>query len=330
MNLIIAGTNHKCSPIELRERLYFSKKKVKDALKFLKERKVLKGAVILSTCNRVEIYANTKDLRKGVEEIENFISRFHKINKQKFHPYFYIYEGRETVKHLFSVACGLDSQILGETQILGQIKFSLEEACKADFADKFLMEVFSQAISFARRMHNQIKISDGKVSIGSVAINFIKEKIGALSDKNILIIGIGKVTELVLSYLKEEKLNIVFISNRTFEKAKYFADKIGASAVRFDNLARFISQADIVISATASPHFVLREESLKQAKNRRLLLIDLSVPRDIDPEVKKIKGVDLYSIEDLDSVIKKSIKSKEKKAEKIRELINIKVEKLWK
>ncbi len=329
MNFIVVGTNHKHSPITLREKLSFSKKRLKDTLFLLRERDVLRGAVILSTCNRVEIYASVEDPKDGVREIEDFISRYHEIDKQRFSPFLYIYKGREAVKHLFSVASGLDSLILGETQILGQVKSSFLESENIGFADELLKEVFYSAISFTKRIQKVTKISEGKVSIGSVAIDFIKERIGTLSGKNILIIGVGKVTELVLRYLKKERPNVVFISNRTFEKAKELAAQIGAKAVRFDELKQFLNKADVVITATASPHFIIRKETLEEGMSRRLLIIDLALPRDVEPGAKDTKNVDLFCLEDLDTVVKKNVERKTQEAKKAKKIIDIEVEKLW-
>ncbi len=332
MNFALVGTNYRYSPIQVREKLSFSKKRLKDALYFLSETSVLRGAVILSTCNRVEIYASVGDSKAGIREIEDFISRYHEIDKRKISPYLYICEGKEAMKHLISVACGLDSLILGESQILGQVESSFLEAESIGFIDAFLREVFHSAISFARRIHTETKISEGKVSVGSVAIDFIKKRIGALSGKNILIIGVGKVTELVLKYLKKENPNVVFVSNRTFEKANELASRIGAEAVRFDDLRQFLKEADVVITATASPHFVIKREVLEEVMcgSHSLLIIDLALPRDVDPRVKEIGSVDLFCLEDLDTVIKKNTEGRIQEAKKARKIIDIEAGTLWK
>ena len=329
MSFITVGTNHKFSHLSLREKLTFSKRRLKDALFLLKEIDVFKAAVIISTCNRVEIYADVEDSERGVREIIDFISRYHEIDKQKLLPQLYIYEGKEAIRHLFTVACGLDSLILGETQILSQARSAFLEAQKADFTNNNLGEIFNSAISFAKRIHVETKISEGKVSVGSVAIDFIKERVGSLADKNILIIGVGKVTDLVLQYLKKEQSNVVFISNRTFEKAKELADGIKAKAVRFDEIQEYLKKADIVITATASPHFVIKKETLEKAINHKLLIIDLALPRDVDPRVKEIENVDLFCLEDLDTVIKNNIERKTQEAEKVGTIIKTEVEKIW-
>ncbi len=329
MNLIAVGTNHKYSPIEIRERLSFSNKRTQDALLFLKESSMLEAGVILSTCNRVEIYASSERLETAVFRIIDFLSRYHEIDKERLVPYLYIYKDRQALKHLLTVACGLDSLILGETQILGQVKQAFLEAESVGFTNDFLREMFYCGIYFARKIQRETKISEGKVSAGSVAIDFIKERLGRLSGKNILIIGIGKVTTLVLKYLKEEEPNVVFISNRTFEKAKVLADQIDAKAVRFDVLPYFLNKADVVITVTASPHFILKKETLDGIINHRLLIIDLGLPRNVDPRVKEIKNIELFSLEDLGGVIKKNLEIKKQEAIKVKEIIDKEVGKIW-
>jgi glutamyl-tRNA reductase len=343
MNYVIVGTNYKYSPIEIRERISFTKRRLRDAIHTLKGRNILKGAVILSTCNRIEIHAITEDEERGAREIEDFISLYHKINRENFHRYIYRYSGESAIRHLFLVASGLDSLILGETQILGQIRFALLESGEADFMDGFLKKIFYHAISFAKKIHAVSTISEGKVSVGSVAVDFIREKSGSLANKNILIIGVGKITELVLKYLRKEKPNIIFVANRTFEKAKKLADIAKCRAVRFDELEELLQRADIVISATASPHFIIKKETLTdyrpllrqgyggqaQTADRRLIILDLALPRDVEPVVAEVKNVELFGLEDLDSVINKNLARKVQEAKKVKEIIEIEVKELW-
>jgi glutamyl-tRNA reductase len=329
MSIVVIGTNHKFSPIEIREKLSFYKKSLAQALSLLKERPLLKGAVILSTCNRVELYASAEDSVSGIKELQDFLCQFHEIRKGSALPYLYIYEDKEAVRHLFSVACGLDSIIVGEAQISGQIKSAFLASRNADFTDKYLDIAFSAAITFAKRIHRETSISEGRVSIGSVAIDFIKERLGSLSGKNILIIGAGKVTELVLKYLKEENPNVIFISNRTFDKAKELAFKIGQTAVRLERLPQFLDQADVIISATKSPHFIIKKETLEGAVSRKLVIVDLAVPRDIDPEAGQLKNIELFNLEDLAAVLKKNLDKKRLEAEKITALIDKEAHSLW-
>ncbi|MFH0732594.1 MAG: glutamyl-tRNA reductase [Candidatus Omnitrophota bacterium] len=329
MNIVVTGTNHKFSPIELRERLSFSSRRLGQTLFLLKERPVFKGAVILSTCNRVELYASAEDPAAGITELQNFLCRFNEIAKERVLPYLYTYEGKEAIGHLFSVACGLDSLILGETQISGQLKAAFLEARNAGFTDKHLDAAFNAAITYAKMIHRETAISEGKASIGSLTIDFIKEKFNGLAGKNILIIGAGKVTELVLRYLKAEKSRVIFISNRTFERAKELASSIGQSAVRLEKLPELLKQADVIISATTSPHFIIKKETLGSAIPRRLLIVDLAVPRDVDPKVREMKNVEIFNLEDLSFIVQKNLQKKRLEAERIEKLISQEAALLW-
>ena len=330
MNLIVIGTNHNYSPVEFRERVYFSKKGSRDSLDFLKERGILKGAVILSTCNRVEIYASSDDEELAIEEIKNLISLYHEVEIDRFSSYLYIYKGIDAARHLFLVTCGLDSMIPGETQILEQVKASLAESDSKDFLDSFLRLIFYSAISFADNAHANIKIFREDISIGTVAIDFIKEKLGALSDKNVLIIGTGRVIELIVKHLKKETPNVTFIANRTFEKAKDLSIEIKAKAVRFDELKKFLNSADVIITATRSPHFIIDKKMLGYMMNHKILILDLAMPRDVDPEAKNIKGVELFYLEDLKGVIEKNTAGMACEIGELKKIIQIEAEKSWK
>lgn len=328
MIFFAVGTNYKYSPVRFRERLFFSKRTSKDILSLLKERDVLKSAVTLSTCNRTEIYASAEDMQLGIDEVVNFISEYHEVDKKVMGSYLYIYEGKNAVKHLFEVCAGLDSLIVGELQILGQVKASLNESESMGFIEELLRNVFLAAISNSKMIRERTRISDGKVSVGSVAVEFIKREIGHITGKNVLIVGVGKVTELVLKYLKGEGLSVIFVSNRTFDRARQLADQIGAQAFRFDNLREVLRKVDAVISATASPHFIIKKEMLKEVENP-LLIVDLGMPRDVDPKVKELQKITLYCFEDLDAVIKRNRARKVMEAKKALHMIDIEVERLW-
>jgi glutamyl-tRNA reductase len=329
MDFLVIGTNHKYSSTEFRERLSFSKRKREQALFFLREGDVLSGVVILSTCNRTEVYASTEDARGGIRRIMNLMSRYHGGKKGPLFSRFYAYEGRDAVRHLCNVCAGLDSMIIGETQILRQVSDSFSAAEDAGAIDPYLKYIFRTALSVAKEVHVKTAVSEGKVSIGSVAVDFVKQKAGTVAGKNVLIIGVGKVAELVLKYLKEEKASVFFISNRTYDKAKILADSIGGEVVRFGDLKNAIRRADIVISATASPHFVLKKNMLEDIGGP-LLIVDLAVPRDVDPAVRGFENVELYDLEDLNGVIQNNMERKGEEAKRAKKIVDIEVEKLWK
>lgn len=307
--LIVVGTNHKYSPIEIRERLAFSKGRIEDALLRLVGGWVKAGA-ILSTCNRVELYASVEyeDRHRGIDSLRDFIYDYHHQILRDIEPYLYTYIGKEAVMHLFSVASGIDSQIIGEEQILEQVKIAFDEARGAGYVDAFLTDVFTAAIKTGERVRNETDIAKGDASIGRVVIKLIKEKLRNLKDKRILIIGVGKVSQLVTKYLKGDSMNATFVSNRTFEKAKRLAEAVGGIAVGFDRLKEKLGEADVVISATTSPHLILRKEDIQEIIGPKgLLIIDLAVPRDVEEEVKYIDGVELYCLDDLTHIIERNL-----------------------
>jgi glutamyl-tRNA reductase len=295
----------------------------------LKENPVFKGGVILSTCNRVELYASVKDLKSGIEELEDFLSIFKEIAKGRVLPYLYVYQEEEAIKHLFLVASGLDSLILGETQVLDQVRRAFEEAKEAYFTDIYLEAIFNAALTFAGKMQERADIFKESVSIGSVAIDFIKDKLGGLSEKKVLLIGVGKVAEIILRYLEEEKPEVIFVSNRTFEKAKELALRIGQRAVRFDEFEKFLREAEVVVSATSSPHFIIKKENFKGRLFHQLLILDLAMPRDVDPQVQEIEGIELFNLEEIAVTAQKNLTRKTVEAEKIKALINREAHDLW-
>lgn len=313
----MVGTNHKYSPLEIRERLAFSRGRIKAALLNLVDSPWIKGAVILSTCHRVELYASTPDLEIGDKILKPFLSDYHNQELVKIDPYLYCYIDKEAILHLFKVAGGLDSKVIGEFQILDQVRSAFEEAKNSGCVDSDLNRIFSYALKTGRRVREETQISEGDASLGSIVIDLIKEKLGSLKDKKILIIGAGKVSELISKYLKEENVLAIFVSNRNFEKAKELANYSGGEAIKFVQLKEKLKEAEVIITATASPHFILKKEDIQEVLNYRLstldprlLIIDLAVPRDVEPEVKYLKGVELFCLDNLDFIIKRKLEKR--------------------
>lgn len=325
--LILVGTNHKYSPIQIREQLSFSKRKIKDALISLVGFKEIRAGIILSTCNRVELYASSLDTEAAIMALKKFLSVYHLQDLSKLTPYLYTYIGKEAIFHLFNVASGLDSQIIGESQILEQVRFAYCQAKEIEATDRLLDLVFDNAIRVSLKVRQETGISKGKVSIASVVSEVIKTECGCIKDKKILIIGAGKISELVTSYLKKEKVKIVFIANRTYERACHLAESIDAEVVRFDRLKEKLLDTDIIISATSSPHLILKKEDFLDIK-KPLLVIDLALPRDVDPEVKNIKDISLFGLDDLDFVIEKNLNERRQSIPAAEEIIRKEVENL--
>lgn len=327
MKIIVVGTNHKYSPIEIRERFSFSKKRLDEALLRLVNYPKIRSAVILSTCNRAELYAMTQEIETGINSLKEFLCDYHCQIPKKIEPYLYTYIGMEAVQHLFEVACGLDSQIIGESQILEQVRFAYEQAKKVGATDRLLNTIFGNAIRVSLKVRQKTEISKGKVSIATVVMELIKRQYSSIKDKKVLIIGVGKISELVSKYLKKERLQTVFIANRTYEKACQLAELIGAEVVRFDRLKEKILDTDIIISATSSPHLILKKEDFLGTKKPQLV-IDLAVPRDVEPEVKNMKGISLFGLDDLDFIIEKNLNIRREGIPAAEEIIKKEIENL--
>lgn len=328
MNLVLVGTNHKISPIEIREKLSLSQGGLKEALFRLADYPEIKGIVIISTCNRVEFYATVQDIEAGIKALKDFISKYNCPPLSNLEPYLYTYIGKSAVRHLFRVLCGLDSQIVGELQILEQVRSAWQQAKAIEVTDAFLNMLFERAVKLSLKVRQETDISRGKISIGSIVLELIKTKYNYLSDKKILIIGVGKISELVVKYLKKEKPKAVFISNRTYEGALELAGHIGAQVLRFDRLKEKLNDTDIIISATSSPHLILKKEDLAEIK-KPLLIIDLAVPRDVEPGIKYIEGINLFTLDDLDFIIEKNLHKRKEAMPEAEELIEKEVENLY-
>lgn len=325
MNLLVVGINHKSAPVELRERLAFTKGNIPIALSQFSHKFPSAEAVILSTCNRVEIYvADPQDIVKE-DEVYDFLAGFHGIERSKLEGHGYHYSGHASVEHLFCVTSSLDSMVVGESQIIAQVKEAYTVAKQEECTDKVLNQLFQQALTVAKNIHTNSDIGKGKVSVSSVAVDFAEKIFQEFVDKTVFIIGAGEMCELVLKHLCERGIKTVMVTNRSFEKAVELAKGYGGSAIRFDLLNEYLPKADIVISSTAAPHYVIRPENVREGiKARRgnpIFLIDIAVPRDIDPEIGKMDNVYLYNIDDLQDAVAKNIDDREKEIIKCKAII---------
>ena len=326
MSLVLTGTNHKHCPIAIREKLSFTQRGLKEALLNLRGVIGARGVVILSTCNRVELYTDL-EAEEGAGILKKFLADYRHLDLAKIEPYLYVYTAKAAILHLFAVASGLDSQIIGESQILEQVRFAYAQARAAEATSEYLEAVFNNALRASLRVRQQTGISEGSVSIASLVWELIKTKYSSIKDKKILIIGVGKITELVTRYLKGQYAQMIFIANRTFEKAARLAEGIGAKALRLEALKEELPEADIVISATASPHLILKKEDFLNIK-KKMLVIDLAVPRDVEAEVRNIEGVSLFSLDGLDFIIEKNLRVRTQNIPAALEILKEEVENL--
>lgn len=340
MSLIVIGLNHKTAPVEIREKIAFnSKEAIKEALKELIQREGIGEVVIISTCNRVEIYvytANVSDLKREnqVEEtIKAFLSNFHNIEIGEFENYLYVYKDTEAVEHLFKVASSLDSMIVGEPQITGQVKESYEIALSERTTSLILNYLMNRALFTAKRVRNETRIGENPVSVSYAAVGLIKKVFDELSKKSILLVGAGEMAELALRHLIGSGIKNVYLTNRTFQRAEELAKEFNGVAVPFENLKEQLVKTDIVICSTGAPHYVITEQMLKEVmplrKHKPIFFIDISVPRNVDPACNELDNVYLYNIDDLQDVVDSNILERKKEAEKALSIVQEETEKFF-
>jgi len=324
MELEICGMNHRSAPVEVRERLSLSQAKIPEAILELRKRGVLQESLILSTCNRFEIYAVKKEGSAG-PDLANFLAELHGLDPSCFKPFLYHFQGRDAVEHLFKVAASLDSMLIGEAQILGQVKEAYRIARETGTAGDTMAKIFTAAFHVGRKIRNQTAIGRGGSSISSASVEFAKKVVGDLKDKTVLLIGAGKMGELAVRHLKGRGAGKVFVANRTVERAKETAEKIEGEAIGFESLFKVMKNVDIVMSSTAAPHMIIYKEDIlgvmKDRNDRPLLLIDVAVPRDIDPSTAEITGVHLYNIDDLKEACDRRLSEKLKVALAAEEIV---------
>jgi len=332
MSILVVGLNHKSAPVEVREKLAFNPNSINTALSLFSQKYQDQNAeiVILSTCNRVELYVSSQDGAIKVEDVFSFLADFHKIELNTFSPYMYHYNDDRAVNHLFFVTSSLDSMVLGESQILSQVKEAYTMAAMEEATGKFLNQLFQQALNVAKIVHTRTSIGKRKVSISSIAVEFAEKIFQDFTGKIVLVVGAGEMCELLLKHLYEEGARTFVLANRTFERAQELAIEYHGQAIKYELLGEHLEKADIVISSTSAPHYVIHADQVKEAiRHRRgnpMFLIDIAVPRNIEPEIANIDNVYLYNIDDLQSVVSQNIDERNKEVEKCRVLIEEEVE----
>src|SRR6266498_544293 len=306
MPIVLIGLSHRTCPVELRERFAFPEPKIPEAIQKLRAEGVAEEAVILSTCNRVEIYAASASAsRDTLAALQRFLVEWCAY-RGPLNDEIYKLNEPESLEHLFQVACGLDSMVLGETEILGQLKKAYDLALQHKHTGSRLNKAFQRAFNVAKQVRTETNIQRGSVSVGSVAVDLAERIFSALQDRRVMVIGAGDTSEKTARALLSRGARSILVSNRSFDRAEALAAQLGGRAVRFDHWAAEFDKIDIVVSSTAAPHYILDrvklEPLMKLRKNRPLLLIDIAVPRDIEPEVNFLENVYLYNIDDLQAM----------------------------
>lgn len=328
-HIAIIGLSHKTSSIELRESVSFTGSQLEDFLKKLKTAYPSWEFVVLSTCNRVEIYAGSTKERIDTAGLIYLLASCHSIPTEDISPYVYILTASEAIKHLFEVTAGIDSMVIGETQILGQVKKSFRQAFEGGFTGKVLNRIFQRALAVGKQVRSATRIDEGRVSISSIACQLAEEVSDNFSHKTVLLVGTGKIGTLTLKSLQNKGANTIWVSSRNYNKAERLAEEFQAIAIQFEYINRFIAEADVVISATSAPNFILHAPALKsimkRRKNKPLFLIDLALPRDIDPLSGHIPGIHLYNIDSLKSIADRNMEKRKRKIFRCKKLIENKV-----
>ncbi len=324
MHLVTYGINHTTAPVAVREQLSFDADNLPLALSSLMSNDNVIEAVIVSTCNRTEIYCH---LNQDCDS--NVLLWLHNFQQQTLElspSYFYRYEGYEAVRHLYRVACGLDSLVLGEPQILGQLKTAYTQAVNAQALGKSLGRLFQHAFAVAKQVRTDTAIGNSPVSVAFAAVSLAKQIFGNLADSTALLIGAGETIELVARHLFDNKIKCLIIANRTVERAHALATSVNGYAISLGEIPAHLAEADIVISSTASQLPILGkgsvESALKQRKRRPIFMVDLAVPRDIEAEVGQLEDIYLYGVDDLHDIIEENLQSRRDAAEQAEEIIN--------
>jgi len=317
MHVVLVGISHRQAPIEIRERVSFTLSKRISAMKALID-KGIDEVVILSTCNRSEVIAATSQPEACIKIIIAYLNQYAGADLS---PYFIIKEGEAALTHIYEVASGLDSIVIGEDQILGQVKEALERAQEVGSGKKFLSKVIREAITFSKFVRSTYAFSENPLSIGSLGVKFLKEKAVSLKEKKVLIIGTGKMGCLVLKYLLEEQVDQIYIANRTHSKMSRILEEYeNVSGVTYEERYEALPDMDILITGTSSPHIVIKEESMRKM-NKPLIILDLAVPRDVDPKVGESDLIHLFTVDHLQSIVDENLQYRYNTATKIQEEI---------
>ncbi|OHE56885.1 MAG: glutamyl-tRNA reductase [Thermodesulfovibrio sp. RBG_19FT_COMBO_42_12] len=330
MKVFVVGLNHKTADIDVREKLAFNGSKLEDGLIRFKELPEVQEAIILSTCNRVELYANVSDTIKAYESIKTFLSEFHSINKGSLDNALYIYDNVNAVRHLFRVASSLDSMVIGEPQILGQLKDAFEFALEKKTTGILLNKLMKKAISVAKKVRTETRIAENAVSISFAAVELARKIFTDLSKRVCMLLGAGEMAELAARHLLNNGVKEVMVSNRTYERACELAKEFRGKPIKFDEFIDEMVHTDIVICSTGAPKYILMKSQMqkvmKERKQRQVFIIDISVPRNIDPEINDLDNVYLYNIDDLQSVVDANMFERQKEAEKAEKIIEEEIE----
>jgi len=329
MNIIVVGLSHHTAPLEIREKLAFDANGIEKPLRELVAIPDIEEGIIVSTCNRVEVYAVTRDIAAGIARIKRFLADSHDIPFDSVEPHLYGYHGEGAVRQVFRVAASLDSLVVGEPQILGQIKAAYGYAAEYGTSGLILNRFLHKAFSVAKRVRTETRIASSAVSIAFAAVELAKKIFDDLSDKTVLLIGAGEMGELAAKHFINSGVRGVMVANRTFERGERLAEEFDGRAIPFEDLFDHMHKADIILSSTGAPHHIIGpkdlSEVIRRRKRRPMFFIDIAVPRDIDSAVNELENVYLYNTDDLQGVVESNLEQRRREAEKAEEIVNAEI-----
>jgi glutamyl-tRNA reductase len=327
MNFQLIGVNHKTAPVEVRERLAITESRLPEAVRSLAAHPGVAEGMILCTCNRVELLAQTTN---GSADLRGFLRDYFELQADCLEPHLYEYREKDAVRHLFRVTASLDSMIVGEPQILGQVKEAYATARAIGAVRSELDQLLTRAFAVAKRVRTETAVGSSAVSVASVAVELAKKIFGSLQGKSVYLVGAGKMSELAARHLISHGAAAIFVANRTYERAERLAAKFSGQAIHFEELYDTCDRADIVITSTGAPHAIFRREHgelfLSRRKNRPMFFIDIAVPRDVDPAMNKLDGIFVYDIDDLQQAVTSHVADRQKEAERAEQIIAIEVD----
>lgn len=325
MHIVVVGLNHKTAPVELREKLAFPSDTIEEPLRRVTSIPQVSEGLILSTCNRVEVLAVVRDVGEGIEEIRNFLSSHHRVPMSRLDASLYSYDSYDAIKHIFQVASSLDSMVIGEPQILGQLKEAYSLASKHKTSGVILHKFLHKAFLVGKKVRTETRIASAAVSISYAAIELAKKIFATLENKVVMLVGAGEMSELAARHLLNHGVRDILIANRTYSRAERLAKEFDGRPIVFEDLTLFLDQVDIVITSTGSSHYTIRYNDVRRAlkirKYKPLFFIDIAVPRDVEPRINDIENVYLYDIDDLRGVVDANIKEREEEAKKAENII---------
>lgn len=325
MHLVVIGVNHKTAPIELREKLAIDDRNLARALTRLKSHAQNAEFCLISTCNRTELYAVART-KVGDDMLISFLAGYSGIKREELDPCVYIYSGQQVVKHLYEVACGLDSMALGETQVLGQIRNAYCIADEVESTGSILNDLFQHAISVGKRARTETGISCGAFSIGAAAVQLAKDVFGSLAGRNALLLGAGEMSKLAATHLRSHGIDNIYIASRTKSRVDDLADDLHGIPIEFSKFENILGQVDFLISSTSAPHPIITKEKMarvmKNRENSPIFLIDIAVPRDVTPNVAELDNVFVYNIDDLRFFVDRCRCERENEIDKVHGIID--------